>query len=176
MSHSLGHWPSISSARLEHAMSCTNRTELPMAFLVVSISALVTTLTSGIAASAEKTFTGQDAAYVDWAFKNCEVTATSKERDLVQHVAAGSGDAFQQSYEKQYRVVVEQTRDAGALRRTCSSVKEWYGVDGNRIDGLIAVKGGSPVAASPGGDAKPAARAEPKHKGSGRHALGRSGM
>ncbi len=92
-------------------------------------------------ASAQKAFSGEDAAHVDWAWKNCGLEATAKERGLVEATAKSTGDKFQKAYEQSYNAVIGKTAEPAALRRMCETIKEWYGASGTRIDGLVAVKG-----------------------------------
>lgn len=91
------------------------------------------------AMAAEKAFTGEDAAYVDWAWKNCEFVSTKKEHDLVSQAAAAKGDAFQRGYELQYRRIIDGT-PATEVRRTCEAIMGWYGPVGTRITELIDAK------------------------------------
>lgn len=91
-----------------------------------------------------KSFSGGDAAYVDWAWKNCGLQATSKERGLVETTAKMAGDKFQKSYEQEYNAVIAKTADPAAVRRMCETIKQWYGAGGSRIEGLVAAKGTAP--------------------------------
>ena len=95
------------------------------------------------AALADKAFTGEDAAYIDWAWKNCEIKSTTKQHGLVDEARNKNNDAFQRSYEASYLklVAANPEGDSAAVRRTCTSVKEWYGSSGTRIAALIEAKG-----------------------------------
>ena len=111
---------------------------------LVSVAAV--TLATGMiaaerASAAPKPFSGEDAAYIDWAWKNCGTSATPKERELVDTASKAAGDKFQTTYQQQYNMVIGQTPDAAASRRMCESIKSWYGSGGSRIDGLVAEKG-----------------------------------
>lgn len=88
-------------------------------------------------AFADKAFSGEDAAYIDWAWKNCAVTSTNRQHDLVEQARNKSNDAFQRAYEAQYRKIIDTTPGPPEVRRTCESVKEWYGSSGSRIAALI---------------------------------------
>ena len=92
----------------------------------------------------QKAFSGDDAAHVDWAWKNCGVEATAKERGLVETTAKATGDRFQKTYEQGYNAVIAKTAAPADLRRMCETIKGWYGTSGSRIDGLVTVKGTAP--------------------------------
>ncbi len=112
--------------------------------LAVALSVIAAMTLSGGYASAQRAFTGDDAAHVDWAWKNCGVEATAKERGLVEAAAKAGGDKFQKAYEQGYNAVIAKTGESAALRRMCAAIQEWYGSSGSRIEGLVAEKGAAP--------------------------------
>ena len=125
-------------------MACISSRELRRA--VAGLVAAAMTVTCGYAL-AQKAFSGEDAAHVDWAWKNCAVEATAKERGLVEATAKTAGDKFQKAYEQGYNAVIAKTADPAAVRRMCESISEWYGASGSRVEGLIAEKGARPETA-----------------------------
>lgn len=105
-------------------------------------------------APAQKPFSGEDAAYVDWAWKNCNVVATAAERSMVEKASGVGSDAFQRSYEQQYRKIIDQARDASATKKLCATISDLYGSSGSRFENMIAAPGtdtttrGTPVPSS----------------------------
>ena len=97
-------------------------------------------------AAADKAFGGDDAAYIDWAWKNCEMVSTKKQHDLVDQARNKGNDAFQRSYEQQYVKIVAANPTPAEARRTCELVKNWYGRDGDRISELVQIKTEKPTA------------------------------
>ncbi len=90
------------------------------------------------AASAEKAFTGEDAAYIDWAFKTCEMVSTPKEHALAD-AAAQKAEAYTRGYSQQMQKLIDAPPPASELlaKEKCDEVKSWYGPVGTRIAGLI---------------------------------------
>lgn len=124
-------------------MSCMSNESRRLAIAAAVIAAMTL---SGGDAFAQRAFSGEDAAHVDWAWKNCSVEATGKERSLVEAAAKSTaGDKFQKAYEQAYNALIAKTAEPAALRRVCQSIQEWYGPGGSRIDGLVAAKGASPA-------------------------------
>lgn len=123
-------------------MSCMSNEPRRLAIAAAVIAAMTF---SGGNAFAQKAFSGEDAAHVDWAWKNCGVEATGKVRGLVEAAAkSAAGDKFQKAYEQAYNALIAKTAEPAALRRMCASIQEWYGAGGSRIEGLVAEKGARP--------------------------------
>ena len=142
------------------------------AVIVVMVAAL---LHGGPAVAAEKAFSGEEAAYVDWAWKNCQLVSTKKEHDLVEQVRGKAGDAFQRSYEQSYTKIVTATPTALEVRHTCEHVTEWYGPNGSRIEGLVAGKLDKPAVAGTSigsSSSQPPAGAKSGGRGGGRRGGG----
>lgn len=92
------------------------------------------------ATAAEKAFAGEDAAYIDWAFKNCQIASTDKERGLASQASAKSGEVFARAYGAQYRKLADGAGAATARQATCESIVGWYGPLGSRITELVIQK------------------------------------
>ena len=107
---------------------------------------LVSALLPSDVFAADKAFTGEDAAPVDCAWKNCGVTATPKQRELADRASAASGKDFQRSYEQQYQKLIDTMKDAPATKRQCETVVAWYSPARSRIAALIASKNERPAA------------------------------
>ena len=124
------------------------------------VLALLASVLDAQAAAPAKAFGGEEAAYIDWAFQNCEVIATPKERSLVDAALAAGNAAFQKSYETQYRKIVDQAKTVDQTRALCKSIKGWYGIEGEKEPGLVADKSTksplAPVEAGGGGVARQA--------------------
>ena len=99
------------------------------------------------AVAAEKAFSGDDAAYIDWAWKNCELVSTKKEHDLVELARNNGNDAFQRGYEQQYSRIVSANPGPADVKRTCEQIKGWYGTSGALIADLLQVKTDKPAVA-----------------------------
>jgi hypothetical protein len=125
------------------------------------------------AIAAEKSFTGDDAAYVDWAWKNCGMQSTPKERGLVDRANANAGDAFQRSYTAQYNKITAQAKDQAETKRVCETVNGWYGPTGSRIAELVGAKNVKPD--SPGVSTSATSKSAGE-KGGGRRGGKRGGM
>ena len=124
----------------------------------VAAAFLVTGAAIHGAAAADRAFGGEDAAYIDWAFKNCQVASTDKERGLASQASAKSGDVFARAYEAQYRKLADGDGPAKARQATCEQIVAWYGPLGSRIAELVNQKVEKPEAA---GSSAPTARSAP---------------
>lgn len=121
---------------------------LPAALPALALAALCTCLACAAPAlAADQAFAGDDAAYVDWAWKNCAMVSTAKLRGLVDQARAKSNDAFQLKYEQQYRKIVDANPAPAETKRTCEQVAGWYGTIGSRITELVDAKSSKPTAA-----------------------------
>ena len=108
----------------------------------IATAALLTALICGTTAAvaAEKAFGGDDAAYVDWAWKNCDMVSTDKQHDLVDKARTKNNDAFQRGYEAQYNKILAANPAPAEVKRTCEQVRDWYGPLGSKIATLVASK------------------------------------
>ena len=52
-------------------------------------------------ALAGESFTGRDAAYVDWGVKNCSAVSTDREHAMVDKANANNGNAFLEQYQNE---------------------------------------------------------------------------
>ena len=74
-----------------------------------------------------ESFTGRDAAYIDWGVKNCGAVSTDKEHAMAEKANAKNGNAFIEQYQD------ESNKLAGAFgaprkqENICADIKEWYG-------------------------------------------------
>lgn len=120
------------------------------------------------AAFAADVLTGKDAAYIDWAARNCGMKGTPKEHGLLDAARAKGAAAF----EKQYLLQFEDKKLAQALatpaqtRSMCEEIKSWYGASGSRIEGLVQAAS-EPTAPAPSSEKRqaPAAAGGPKVRG-----------
>ena len=108
---------------------------------------LASLLCCGPAVAADKVFSGEDAAHIDWAWKNCEMASTKKLHGLVDQARTKGNDAFQRGYEQQYRKIVASTPAPADAKRTCDQIRGWYGPLGTRISELIEPKVDKPSVA-----------------------------
>ena len=90
-----------------------------------------------VATAADRLFAGEDAAYIDWAFSNCKIVSTQKERELASQASSKGGEAFVKAYERQFHKLAEAATSATARAAACEQVKAWYGPLGTRIPELL---------------------------------------
>lgn len=111
---------------------------------LVSFAVMSVALLGGLAASeaiaAPPAYSGADAAYIDWAWKTCELKSTKKEHELSDQARAKNGDVFLKAYEAEYKKILEKGSDPVAVRHLCQSIKDWYGEAGTKIDSLVEAK------------------------------------
>jgi hypothetical protein len=90
-------------------------------------------------AIADKSLSGEDAAYIDWGVKNCGVISTDKEHFMVEQANAKGRDVFSNQYLRQYqsKSLVEALASPSRQEAMCTDIKAWYGPQGSRILGLI---------------------------------------
>jgi hypothetical protein len=117
---------------------------------------------------ADNGFSGDEAAYVDWSVRNCDVASTDKEHRLVDEANAKDAAGFLRKYESKFRA-----KDlSGALEapskqeHMCADIKGWFGPLGSRIPDLIKWEGTSTAGTSD----KPAASTATGRKGRRRSA------
>ena len=89
------------------------------------------------ATAADRLFGGEDAAYIDWAFTNCKIVSTQKERGLASQASSTGGETFVKAYERQFHKLAETSSSATARTAACDQVKAWYGPLGSRIPALL---------------------------------------
>ncbi len=119
-------------------------------------------------ALAEKAFGPEDAAYIDWSWKNCETTSTEKEHQLADAATAKGGEKFHTEYQKSFHKLADVTRPASETERLCATILGMYGPGASVIPDLIVAKGEKPPPPS-GAAATPAAAAAPATHGRKRH-------
>ena len=113
--------------------------------------------TMPVGATAAEVLTGKDAAYIDWAARNCGMKGTPKEHGLIDAARAKGAAAF----ENQYLLQFEDKKLAQALatpaqtRSMCEEIKSWYGASGSRIEGLVQAVS-EPTAPAPTSEKKAA--------------------
>jgi hypothetical protein len=105
------------------------------------IGAAILAFAAGISPSAfcEEAFTGETAAYVDWAVKNCEFKASDKRRQFVEQLKAKGDTVFSSQYMKGFysKEIVAANADRTATEKLCTKMSEWYGRSGSKIVGLL---------------------------------------
>jgi len=119
-------------------------------------------------ALAEKAFSPEDAAYIDWSWKNCETTSTDKEHQLADAATASGGDKFHEEYQKSFHKLADATRPASETERLCATILGMYGPGASIIPDLIVAKGEKPpppsaAAATPTPAAAPAPHGRKRH-------------
>ena len=100
-------------------------------------------------ALAEKAFGPEDAAYIDWSWKNCETASTQKEHDLADQATAKDRSKFHEQYQKALEKLAAQQRPASEVERLCKNIFGMYGPSASVIPDLIYVKGETPPAPTP---------------------------
>ena len=108
-------------------------------------------------ALADKAFSPEDAAYIDWSWKNCETTGTKKEHDLADTATASDRDKFHEQYQKALKKLNDVQRSASEVERLCTTILGMYGPSASVIPDLIVAKGETPPAATPAAATTPAA-------------------
>ncbi len=108
-------------------------------------------------ALADKAFSPEDAAYIDWSWKNCETTSTQKEHDLADAATASDRDRFHEQYQKALKKLTDVPRAASEVERLCTTILGMYGPSASVIAALIVAKGETDPATTPTGATTPAA-------------------
>ena len=108
-------------------------------------------------ALADKAFSPEDAAYIDWSWKNCETTSTKKEHDLADTATASDRDKFHEQYQKALKKLTDVQRSAYEVERLCTTILGMYGPSASVIPDLIVAKGETPPGATPAAATTPAA-------------------
>ena len=99
-------------------------------------------------ALAEKAFSPEDAAYIDWSWKNCETTSTPKEHALADTGTAAGGEKFHEQYQKALHKLTDVTRPTSEKEKLCETILGMYGPGASVIPDLIVAKGEKPPEAS----------------------------
>jgi hypothetical protein len=84
-----------------------------------------------------ESFTGRDAAYIDWGVKNCSAVSTDKEHAMVDKANAKKGNAFLEQYQDESNKLAAVSSTPGKQENICADIKEWYGSFGSRIADLL---------------------------------------
>ena len=108
-------------------------------------------------ALADKAFSPEDAAYIDWSWKNCKTTSTKKEHDLADTATASDRDKFHEQYQKALKKLADVQRSASEVERLCTTILGMYGPSASVIPDLIVAKGETPPGATPAAATTPAA-------------------
>jgi len=114
-------------------------------------------------ALADKAFAPEDAAYIDWSWKNCETTSTQKEHELADAATAKDRDTFHKQYQKQLKKLTDVQRAASETGRLCATILGMYGPGASVIPDLIVAKGETPPAYTPAVTRTPAAAPTAQH-------------
>ena len=97
---------------------------------------------------AEKAFSPEDAAYIDWSWKNCETTSTPKEHALADTGTVAGGEKFHEQYQKALHKLTDVTRPSSEKEKLCETILGMYGPGASVIPDLIVSKGEKPPEAS----------------------------
>ena len=100
-------------------------------------------------ALAEKAFSPEDAAYIDWSWKHCETTSTDKEHKLADAATASGGEKFHEEYQKAFHKIADVTRSPLETERFCATILGMYGPGASVIPDLVVAKGEKPPPPSP---------------------------
>ena len=114
-------------------------------------------------ALADKAFSPEDAAYIDWSWKNCETTSTQQEHQLADAATASGGGKFHEQYQKASHKLADVTRSASERERLCATILGMYGPGASVIPDLIVAKGETPTAPTPAATTAPAAAPAAKY-------------
>src|SRR5262249_7246861 len=94
-----------------------------------------------VPAMAEKAFNPEDAAYIDWSWKNCETTSTQKEHQLADTATSSGSEKFHELYQKSLHKLTDATRSAQEKEKLCETILGMYGPGASVIPDLIVAKG-----------------------------------
>jgi hypothetical protein len=84
-----------------------------------------------------ESFTGRDAAYIDWGVKNCGAVSTDKEHAMAEKANAKNGNAFIEQYQDESNKLAAASGAPRKQENICADVKEWYGSFGSHIADLL---------------------------------------
>ena len=119
-------------------------------------------------AMAEKAFSPEDAAYIDWSWKNCETTSTQKEHQLADVATTSGGEKFHVQYQKALLKLNDVTRPASEKEKLCVAILGMYSPGASVIPDLLVAKGEKPPEGSPP-TAQPIPAAAPTQHSRKRH-------
>jgi hypothetical protein len=107
--------------------------------MIKNAMALCALLVVAPSAHAADALTGKDAAYIDWAARNCGMKSTPKEHGLIEAARAKGVAAFEKQYLQQFedKSLTQALASPGQTRSKCEDIKSWYGASGSRIEGLV---------------------------------------
>jgi len=114
-------------------------------------------------ALADKAFSPEDAAYIDWSWKNCETKSTDKEHQLADAATTGGGEKFHEQYKKALQKLTDVTRTPTETERLCTTILGMYGPSASVIPDLIVAKGEAPPPPTPTATTTPAAAPSSTH-------------
>ena len=84
-----------------------------------------------------ESFTGRDAAYIDWGVKNCGAVSTDKEHALAEKANAKNGNAFIEQYQDESNKLAAASDAPRKQENICADIKEWYGSYGSHFADLL---------------------------------------
>ena len=115
--------------------------------MIFVIAATAITATTALA---DRALTGEDAAYIDWAARNCGVKGTEHEQQMVEQANASGREAFLHGYSKQLesKVLTSALDTLARQQSLCADIKDWFGPSGSRISNLIEWQG-TPASGAP---------------------------
>ena len=92
-----------------------------------------------VAAGAAEVISGRDAAYIDWAVRNCAVKSSAKEHGLIDQSKLINETAFTRDYMSafQSKVLADAISTPQKTDTLCTEIKAWYGPIGSRIADLL---------------------------------------
>ena len=99
-------------------------------------------------AFADKQFDAEDAAYIDWSWKNCQTMSTAKEHALADAANAQGGAQFHTQYLQQLHKIADVERSFEQISRFCATIQDRYGAGGSTFSDLISARGEKPSAAT----------------------------
>jgi hypothetical protein len=111
-----------------------------------------------------ESFSGRDAAYIDWGVKNCGAVSTDKEHTIAEKANAKSGNAFIEQYQDESNKLAAAASTPRKQENMCADIKEWYGSFGSRTADLLRW---SPEAHGSEGKTKSAGGGSGKRRGKG---------
>jgi hypothetical protein len=114
-------------------------------------------------ALAEKPFGPEDAAYIDWSWKNCETASTQKEHRLADGATTSGGEKFHEQYQKALHKLTDVTRSPSEREKLCETILGMYGLGASVIPDLIVAKGEKPPEGLPAAPPSVSAAAPAQH-------------
>jgi hypothetical protein len=130
--------------------------ERDMRTAILTIAIVLTPAGLMPAAAAEPAFGGHEAAIVDWAFANCGLVGTPKERDMASAANAKGGDAFGKAYRENKQKLTAQTTTPQRIAEQCEQITSQYGPEGTVIAGLLGMSASNSATSVPAAASAPA--------------------